>query len=103
MKRPRWKTVGDVQRWRPRPPATDGSDTAPLGMAVKRGLRFVSKHMRNVDGSELVMVVSALRYWRNRDGELVETTVYYRTEGATCAQWYAKLEYFLAESVGRIL
>jgi len=49
------------------------------------------------------MVVSALRYWRNRDGELVETTVYYRTEGATCAQWYAKLEYFLAESVGRIL
>lgn len=72
-------------------------------MKVARGMRFVSKHMRNVDGSELVMVVTALRYWRNRAGDLVETTVYYRPEGSTVPAWYANLDYFSRESVGRVL
>ena len=72
-------------------------------MKVTRGMRFVSKNLRNVDGSELVMVVTALRYWRNRDGELVATTIYYKAEGATGgAQWYADLPKF-EQYVGRIL
>lgn len=64
------------------------------GMDVKKGFRFVSKHMRNVDGSELVMVVTATR--RSFGG-----VVYYQTEVGG-SKWYADVAKF-PDCVGRAL